>query len=47
MLGLRASGILEGAMYRAMDEMSSGFVPRAISIYTTLLYSTAARGGHG
>ena len=47
MLGLIASGIPGGATYRAAAELSSGFVPRALSIYTTLLYSTATGGGHG
>ena len=47
MLGLRASGILGGATYRAAAKMYSVFVPRAVSIYTTLLYSIAAGGGRG
>ena len=47
MLGLRASGIPGGATYRVVAELSSGFVPRAVSIYTTLRYSTVAGGGHG
>ena len=47
MPGLRASGIPRGDTYRAVAEMSSGFVPRAVSIYTALLYSTAAGGGRG
>ena len=47
MPGLRASRIPGGATYRAVAELSSGFVPRAVSIYPTLLYSTAGGGGRG
>ena len=47
MLGLRASGVPRGATRREAAEMSSGFVPRAVSIYPTLLYSIAAGGGRG
>ena len=47
MPGLRASGIPGGATYRVAAEMSSSFVLRAVSIYTTLLYSIAAGGGRG
>ena len=47
MLSLRASGIPGGATYRAVAELSSGFIPQAVSIYTTLLYSTATGGGRG
>ena len=47
MLGLRASGVPRGATHRAAAGLSSGFVPRAVSIYPTLLYSTAAGEGRG
>ena len=44
---LGASGIPGGATDRVAAKLSSGFVHRAVSIYTTLLYSTAAGGGRG
>ena len=47
MPGLRVSGIPRGATHRVAAELSSDFIHRVVSIYTTLLYSTAGGGGRG
>ena len=47
MSGLRASRVPRGATHRAVAELSSDFIQRAVFIYATLLSSTAAGGGRG
>ena len=47
MPGIRASGIPGESTYRAAAELSFSFVPQEVSIFTTLLYSTAVGGGRG